>query len=231
MNPITITIDERSIETVEGSNLLRTCLDNGIMVPNLCFVADMADPPASCRLCFVEVADLPQPVPACKVAVRAGMVVRTATDAVRRLQRSALRLLLSAHRADCRNCPANKQCPLQDMARFLGVRLRPRRFEQLQRDVSDPMEHPLFTFIASRCVLCGRCVHACRTHGNGLLTFIRRGFDTLIGALPVDDAATLHCGGCLACEAACPVAALFIKDTEPLDDEGASLPGTSAPSR
>jgi bidirectional [NiFe] hydrogenase diaphorase subunit len=211
MNPITLTIDERSIETVESRNLLQTCLENGIMVPNLCFVADMTDPPASCRLCFVEVADLPQPVPACKVAVRAGMVVRTATDAVRRLQRSALRLLLSAHRADCRNCPANKQCPLQDMARFLGVRLRPRRFEQLQRDVPDPMEHPLFTFIASRCVLCGRCVHACRSHGNGVLTYIRRGFDTLIGALPVDDVAILHCGGCLACEAACPVAALFRK--------------------
>lgn len=215
MNGITITVDDRHIETEDGRNLLQTCLDNGIFIPNLCFVADMTDPPASCRLCFVEIADVPQPVPACKVTVRAGMMVQTATDRVRRLQRSALRLLLSAHRADCRNCPANKQCPLQDMARFLGVRLRPRQFDQLLRDVPDPMEHPLFTFIPSRCVLCGRCVHACRTHNNGLLTYIGRGFQTLIGALPVDDAESLHCGGCLACEAACPVAALSIKDIQP----------------
>lgn len=225
MNSITITVDDRHIKTEDGCNLLRACLDNGIYVPNLCFVADMTDPPASCRLCFVEVAEVPQPVPACKVAVRAGMVVHTATDRVRRLQRSALRLLLSAHRADCRNCPANKQCPLQDMARFLGVRLRPRRFDQLLRDVPDPMEHPLFTFIPSRCVLCGRCVHACRANNNGLLTYIGRGFQTLIGALPVDDAESLHCGGCLACEAACPVAALSIKDIQP-PETVASASGT-----
>jgi bidirectional [NiFe] hydrogenase diaphorase subunit len=219
MTPITLTIDDREIQAIEGRNLLQTCLENGIVVPNLCFLEDMSDPPASCRLCFVEIAGEPQPLPSCKVQVRAGMVVKTDTDTVRRLQRAALRLLLSAHRADCRTCPANRKCALQNLARFLGVRLRPRRLEHLERDVPDPMEHPLYTFIPSRCVLCGRCVYVCRSRTNsGLLTFIKRGFDTLIGSLPEDEFALQSCSQCHACEAACPVAALFIKDRDSEDD-------------
>ncbi len=229
MTPIILTVDDREIQATEGQNLLQACLHNGIYVPNLCYLKEMTDPPASCRLCFVALADVPQPVPACKVAVRAGMVVKTDTPEVRRLQRSALRLLLSAHRAECRTCPANRKCALQQMARFLGVRLRPRRLEHLERDVPDPMEHPLYTFIPSRCVLCGRCVFMCRTRtNNGLLTFIKRGFETLIGALPEDDFAMRSCGQCHACEAACPVAAIFIKDLgdewDPLDSPEAPAP-------
>jgi bidirectional [NiFe] hydrogenase diaphorase subunit len=228
MNPITLTIDGREIQASEGRSVLQVCLENGIFVPNLCFLEDMTDPPASCRLCFVEIGDTAQPVPACKVPVSAGMVVRTDTDAVRRLQRGALRLLLSAHRAECRTCPANKKCPLQQMARFLGVRLRPRRLEHLERNVPDPMEHPLYTFIPSRCVLCGRCVHVCRSRTtSGLLTYIKRGFETLIGALPEDDYALLACGQCHACEEACPVAAIFIKNLDEEDEEVDSSGGSA----
>ena len=72
MTPITLTIDDREIQAIEGRNLLQTCLENGIVVPNLCFLEDMSDPPASCRLCFVEIAGVPQPLPSCKVPSAGG---------------------------------------------------------------------------------------------------------------------------------------------------------------
>mgnify|MGYP000281849723 CR=1 FL=1 len=59
------------------------------------------------------------------------MKVHTATDAVRHLQRTALKLLLSVHDIDCRNCRANKQCELQTIARFLKVGLKAAPYETL----------------------------------------------------------------------------------------------------
>ncbi|MBW1802089.1 MAG: (2Fe-2S)-binding protein, partial [Deltaproteobacteria bacterium] len=98
---VTIRVDDRTIESREGVPLLQACLDNDIYIPNLCYLEGMDHPPASCRLCFVEIGDEEKPVLSCTVKVSEGMVVRTDTPRVRRLQRSALQLLLSVHHVDC----------------------------------------------------------------------------------------------------------------------------------
>jgi len=105
-------VDGREIEAQQGANLLQACLDNDIYIPNLCYLKEMQDPPSSCRLCFVEIEGYRQPVTACRVEIREGMVVKTDTEHVRRLQRTAFELLLSVHHVDCKNCPANRRCEL-----------------------------------------------------------------------------------------------------------------------
>jgi len=205
-------VDGQGIEAVEGKSVLEACLDNGIYVPNLCFMKGMKKPPASCRLCFVEIEGKSRPVVSCKVEATEGMIVRTDTQAVRRLQRTALRLLLSAHDADCRNCPSNKKCDLQRMVKLLGVRLRPRRLPHLDPEKTLPQDHPLFEILASRCVLCGKCVTTCRArNGRSLLTFAGRGFNTVISAWGGENPASYPCDGCLACLEACPVSAIMLK--------------------
>jgi len=212
-NMIRLVVDDKDIEIEEGKNLLNGCLDNGIYIPNLCFMKEMENPPASCRLCFVEVGKEGKPVPACKVQPKEGMVVRTDTEEVRRLQRTALRLLLSVHKADCRNCPSNKRCELQRMVRLLGVRLRPRRFDHIDLEVKPGDAHPLFTFLPSRCVLCGKCVYVCRKrNGYSMLTFAKRGFDTVVSSYGETDPSALHCGKCRACIEICPVSAIFLNE-------------------
>lgn len=211
---IELTVDGKSVTIEEGKNLLQGCLENDIYIPHLCFLEGMTNPPASCRLCFVEIGDVGRPVTACKVKPEPGMVVKTDTAAVRRLQQSALRLLLSVHDVDCRHCPANKRCELQKMAKFLGVRLKPRRLEHLDREQPMPQEHPLFEFNLHRCVLCGKCVAVCQEQtGHALLTFAKRGFDTVITAFDERDRSELPCGNCLACVEVCPVSAIFLKDS------------------
>ncbi|MBW2193141.1 MAG: (2Fe-2S)-binding protein, partial [Deltaproteobacteria bacterium] len=79
-------VDGRSIQAPQGVTLLQACLDNDIYIPNLCFLADYQNPPASCRLCFVEIDGEEKPVTSCTVGVADGMVVRTDTSPVRRLQ-------------------------------------------------------------------------------------------------------------------------------------------------
>jgi len=123
-------VDGKEIETKQGTTLLQACLDNDIYIPNLCFLESMEDPSASCRMCFVEIEGEKQPMTSCTVKVKDDMVVKTDTPAVRQLQRTALRLLLSVHHVDCKHCPANKKCELQRIAKFLKVGLKPKGLER-----------------------------------------------------------------------------------------------------
>jgi hypothetical protein len=99
---INLTVDDRVIQAPDGSSVLSACLAAGITIPHLCWLeADTpADAPAACRLCFVEIDGFREPVTACTVTVENGMTVHTGTEAVRDLQKTALKLLLSVHRVD-----------------------------------------------------------------------------------------------------------------------------------
>ena len=209
---ITLQIDDQKIQTAEGTNLLEACLNNGIYIPNLCHLEGMPHPPVSCRLCFVEVEGSRDPVCACSIRIDRPMALRTDAPQVRKLQKAGLRLLLSAHDVDCKNCPANRQCPLQDMAKFLKVALSNKGFEQLLKETRVDASHPFWDHYPNRCVLCGKCVHVCRQqkHRAGL-TFARRGIDTVIGFYDRPHSETPPCENCQACVDVCPVAALVTK--------------------
>lgn len=211
---ITIRVDDRHMELQEGTNLLQACLENGIYIPNLCFLEEMEDPPASCRMCLVEVGDGDRPVPSCTVTVAQDMTVRTDTARIRGLQRSALRLLLSAHHVDCMHCPANRKCALQDIARFLKMGLKPRGLEPLRREDVE-QKHAYFQYHPNRCILCGKCLYVCkRKHGRPFLTFAKRGFDTIVSFFGEEEAEELPCQEGFLCVAVCPVAALTLKEQE-----------------
>ena len=207
-------VDRQEIETKEGKTLLQACLDNRIYIPNLCYLEDRESPSASCRMCFVEIEGMPQPVPSCTVQVKDDMVVKTDTPVVRQLQRTALRLLLSVHDVDCKNCHANKKCELQNIAKFLKVSLKPKRLERYLKETQIDETHPFLIHYPNRCVLCGKCVHICRgKHGQSVLTFSKRGFDTVISTFGATDVSSLTCWDGDSCVKACPVGALALKES------------------
>lgn len=212
MSEISIRVDGREIRAKKGVSLLAACLEAGIYIPNLCHIEGMAEPPASCRLCFVEIDGRPEPATSCTVSVESNLVVRTDTPDVRRLQRTGLRLLLSVHDVDCKNCVANKRCELQRMAKFLGVGLKPKDLDHYHKEPEVDDTHPRLIHRPNRCVLCGRCIHVCQTlHGRAFIAMARRGFDTILtfyGSRSVDD---LPGPPCSACVDVCPVGALESK--------------------
>jgi NADH dehydrogenase/NADH:ubiquinone oxidoreductase subunit G len=209
---IKLTVDDKEIRANEGANLLQACLENDIYIPNLCYLEEMKEPPASCRLCFVEVNGEKKPVASCTLQVEAGMVIRTDTPAVRKLQRAALRLLLSAHHVECGPCPANKNCDLQHMAKFLKVGLKSKLLEKAIKTSEPDDGHPCLVFYPDRCVLCGKCVHVCRKRqGKPHLTFAKRGLDTTITFYGETNLVTIPCETCLACVEICPVSAISKK--------------------
>ncbi|QTA92356.1 2Fe-2S iron-sulfur cluster-binding protein [Desulfonema magnum] len=204
-------IDNKEIEAEAGTPLLQVCLSNDIYVPNLCYL-EGTKPQASCRLCFVEIEGEDRPVTSCTVEVRDNMVVKTDTEAVRRLQRTALRFLLSTHHVKCKECPANKKCELQRLAKFLKVGLRPKNLDRHLKETETDKSHPVFNYYPNRCILCGRCIHACkREHGKALLTFAKRGIDTVISFYGEEDMSRLPGEKCIACVEVCPVKAITLK--------------------
>lgn len=204
-----IQVDGSILNVAPGANLLAVCLANGIYIPHLCYLEHVEPAAASCRLCFVAIEGRKAPVPACTVTVASPLVVDTGSPAVRRLQKAGLQLLLSVHRVDCKNCPANRRCDLQRIAKFLKVGLTSGNLDRYLKEPEVDSTHPCLDYYPNRCVLCGKCVHACRSrHGDEQLTFVKRGFETVIGGYDRPNQAACACLGCRACVDICPVAAL-----------------------
>lgn len=206
---IELIVDGRPIRTTQGTSVLQACLAGGVYIPHLCFLENDPEPDAACRLCFVEVEGYPGPVTSCTVTVTDGLQVRTDGPATRHLQRSALRMLLSNHRVECKHCEANRACALQHIARFLKSGLKAAPLPSIPRPVEVERSHPCMDIYLHRCVLCGRCIKVCRNlRGDSLLTMTGRGIDTAVRHYPISDGADTDCRTCGHCAAVCPVGAL-----------------------
>jgi NADH dehydrogenase/NADH:ubiquinone oxidoreductase subunit G len=202
-------VDDQVIRVSSGRNLLSVCLENEIYIPHLCHLREDPEPAAACRLCFVEIETQASPVPACTIWTEPGMRVRTDTAAVRRLQRSALRLLLSVHQIDCKNCHANRACELQTIARFLKIGLRPNPLSPIDRPREVDRQHPFIDHYPHRCVLCGKCVRVCRQqHDEPLLSVTGRGIDAAVRHYTGENDGALQCQDCRQCISVCPSGAL-----------------------
>ena len=222
---IKLIVDDREIEAIQGTTVLQACLENDIYIPNLCYLQEMEHPHASCRMCFVEIEGEGEPVASCTIPVREGLVVRTDTPSVRRLQRSALRLLLSVHEVDCAHCPANKKCELQNMAKFLKVGLKPKGLDQFLTKPQVEEGHPVLNYYPKRCVLCGKCVFVSQKGpGKPFLTFAKRGFETVISFHGEEDPSRIPEETYMACVEVCPVGAITLKQNDARDPDRKEKP-------
>ncbi len=213
MGTVSLKIDGKRITAREGENLLWVALDNGIYIPNLCAIHDNPEIAASCRLCFVEVSGITQPVTACTETVTEGMEVNTMGIGALRLARHGFELLMASHTLDCAYCPKNGSCELQRIAHHLGVKLRSKRLRELRRGLPVDDSHPQIVYDPNKCVLCGRCVWVCWEHrGVGVLGFAHRGFERMVTTFEDEPLSTTRCDQCTECIEVCPTGALVLKE-------------------
>jgi formate dehydrogenase major subunit/NADH-quinone oxidoreductase subunit G len=222
---VTFYLDDKPVQARAGEKILWAALDAGVTIPHLCAMREREEPFGACRLCFVEVEGRELPVTACSEPVTERLRVRTTSERVNRLRRTAFELLMSHHDLDCRNCPANRRCALQDLAKVLKVSLRPKRLRKLPTEIPVDSSHPEIVLNPNRCVLCGKCVWVCQqVLKTGALDFVLRGIQTRVAPFQMEPLAQSHCTGCASCADVCPVGALTRKDAPPA---GAQRPKNS----
>ncbi len=212
---VTIYIDGREIKAKAGQSLLRAALDNGVYIPNLCDLRERETPEASCRLCFVELEGVPEPVTSCSTVVEEGMVARTDSWRVRELVAAGFELLMTTHPVDCAACPGNKRCALQEIAKKMKFKLKSGRLPEILRDAPLDLSHPRIGYDSDRCVMCGRCVHVCDVEaGARAIDFIHRGLKMTVGVFGGGSLAESSCISCMRCVEVCPVKAFYEKTKE-----------------
>ncbi len=152
---ITIEVDGQSLEAKAGALLIDVTDAAGIDIPRFCYHNKLSIA-ASCRMCLVEVAKVPKPLPACATQVTDGMVVQTRSPMVLAAQKATLEFLLINHPLDCPVCDQGGECELQDVA--MGYGSDATRFVESKRVVPDNPIGPLIATDMTRCIHCTRCV-------------------------------------------------------------------------
>src|SRR5246127_1620435 len=209
---VSLSIDGFAVTVPEGTSVMRAAAQAGISIPKLC-ATEQLEAFGSCRLCLVQIENMKGFPASCTTLVAKGMKVTTQNRKLGELRRGVMELYISDHPLDCLTCPANGHCELQEMAGAVGLREVRYGYEgenhlSLGKDTSNPY----FTFDASKCIVCSRCVRACEEQqGTFALTIQGRGFESKVSPSQNEPFMDSECVSCGACVQACPTATLSEK--------------------
>ena len=205
---VTLTIDGQPVTVPKGTSIMAAAALAGTEVPKLC-ATDSLEPFGSCRLCIVQIEGRRGYPASCTTPAEEGLVVHTQNAGIAKRRRGVMELYISDHPLNCLTCSANGDCELQDMAGKVGLREVRYGYDGANHlDAPTDESNPYFTFEASKCIACSRCVRACaEVQGTFALTMEGRGFESMISAGGTDFMGS-ECVSCGACVQACPTATL-----------------------
>ena len=208
---VNLTINGIAVSVPEGSTILDAARKTGIEIPTLCFMKDKNEIGA-CRICVVEANEGRgfRQVTSCVYPVSEGMEVRTNTEAIQKSRRTTLELILSVHDKSCLSCQRSTTCELQKLCRDYGV-------DQTSFEGAKPQYEKDFSTAHlvrdnNKCILCRRCVAACKEQFVSAIGPNDRGFDTSIGSPFGVSLNNTPCISCGQCTVVCPTGALVEKD-------------------
>lgn len=222
MKRISLRINGQALSGQAGQTLLQVARQNTITIPTLCHFPGLS-PMGACRVCIVEVAGYPRPVPSCTTPAEQGMVVCTDSARIRDARRMIVELLLAERNHTCPVCTMDGNCELQTLAKLLGIDHV--RYGFIAPQMTVDISQPRFGIDHNRCILCRRCVRVCdEVEGAHTWDVSARGAESRIIsdlAEPWGDSAT--CTDCGKCVQACPTGALFEKGAEKTHKGGICL--------
>lgn len=204
----TLTVDSKEITVERGTRVIEAARKLGIEIPHYCYHPGLSIA-GNCRMCLVEVDKFPKMQIACHLLTSEGMVVRTATEAVRKTRQHILEFLLVNHPLDCPVCDQAGECRLQDY--YMEHGLYDSRFDEDKVKKKKAVSvGPTVMLDSERCILCSRCVRftdeVSKTSEFGIFN---RGDHAEIGVYPGKELDNKYSGNVVDI---CPVGALTDKD-------------------
>lgn len=230
MESNTIIINGHDLAFESGETILQVAQRNQIDIPTLCHLKHTI-PTTTCKICQVEVMGQQDLVESCATKAESGMVVLTESLRVIQARKERISKLLASGNHNCAIrdfdtadwtsfqmnvqkadgkedlCPVWGDCELQNLAYLYQVRTKGMPLNGCKYETE--RVNPFIIRDFSRCILCGRCVKACREiQVNDAIEFGYKNKDLKIIAkndATLKDSDCVFCGECLQ---ACPVGAL-----------------------
>ena len=210
MAKLNIKIEGQSYQVEEGLTILEAARECGYEIPSLCAYNHGECSLASCRVCLVEATGARGLVASCVYPVAEGMEIKISSPKATAARRASVELLLSNHSLNCQQCDKNGQCELLYVAQITGA--REGKFVGEKTATTLDQLTPSIVRDTSKCILCGRCVARCKAaHGNGILGFEKRGFNTIVAPAENRSFGESPCILCGQCVNVCPTGALMEK--------------------
>ena len=208
---VNLKINGVAVSVPKGSTILDAARKIGIEIPTLCFMKDLNEIGA-CRICIVEANEGRgfRQVTACVYPVSEGMEVLTNTAKIQAARKTTLELMLSVHEMNCLSCVRSTNCELQKLCHEYGVDMN--AFEGVKPHYEKDTSTAHLVRDNNKCILCRRCVAACKMQYVSVIGPNDRGFDTAIGQpfkVSLNETPCISCGQCTV---VCPTAALTEKD-------------------
>ena len=211
MDMINVKINGIEVSVPKGSTILEAARIAGVEIPTLCFMKEKNEIGA-CRICVVEANEGRgfRIVTSCVYPVSEGMEVLTNSEKIQKARKTTLELILSTHDKKCLSCARSTNCELQKLCRDYGV--EDSTFEGFKPHYELDYSTPHLVRDNNKCILCRRCVAACREQYVSVIGANDRGIDTNIGQafeLSLNNTPCISCGQCTV---VCPTGALTVKD-------------------
>ena len=213
MDMVNVKINGIAVSVPKGSTILEAARYAGVEIPTLCFLKEINEIGA-CRICVVEASEGGRParlVTACVYPVSEGMEVTANSKKVQDCRRTTLELLLSTHEKKCLSCVRSTNCELQKMCRDYGVE-DSGQYDGFRPHYELDTSAPHLVRDNNKCILCRRCVAACKQQFVSVIGANDRGIDTHIACAfekPLDETPCVSCGQCIT---HCPTGALQERD-------------------
>ncbi len=213
MDMVNVKINGIAVSVPKGSTILEAARYAGVEIPTLCFLKEINEIGA-CRICVVEASEGGRParlVTACVYPVSEGMEVTANSKKVQDCRRTTLELILSTHEKKCLSCVRSTNCELQKMCRDYGVE-DSGQYDGFRPHYELDTSAPHLVRDNNKCILCRRCVAACKQQFVSVIGANDRGIDTHIACAfekPLDETPCVSCGQCIT---HCPTGALQERD-------------------
>ncbi len=205
MTDIQFKLNGQAVSATANESLLDVCKRLQIEVPHLCQHSDQRSD-GNCRACMVEIEGERTLAPSCRRAPQQGMVVSTDSERAQAAQQGVLQML-GASVSDQRYTVNDE---LRQWQQKCGVSTDRPSFTHAP--VTDS-SHPAIDFHADACILCTRCVRACReVQVNNVIGIRGRGGRAQVVFDLGDALGDSRCVGCGECVQACPTGALSNKN-------------------